>query len=122
MAMNRRHPGVTLLKPDAVKRIGWRARWKDPSTGKYVKKTIPPSRATTVELRVAWAIEKSVALGKRLPPRPSEPRFLRRHRPQQEAGPRPLNKRERFKVLERDAFRCVYCGRSSKGWRSRSIT
>lgn len=60
----RRHPGVVLLKPDAARRIGWRARYQDPDSGRTVKETLPAS-LSTVELREDWAVRKSKALALR---------------------------------------------------------
>ncbi len=60
----RRHPGVVLLKPDPVRRIGWRARYKDPDSGTTVKETLPHLLSTR-EAREDWATRKSRALEKR---------------------------------------------------------
>lgn len=60
----RRHPGVVLLKPDPVRRIGWRARYADPDTGRTTKETLDAS-LTTTEARADWAVRKSKALAKR---------------------------------------------------------
>ncbi len=59
-----RHPGVTLLKPDPARRIGHRARYKDPDSGKTVKESLDPG-LRTLELREDWAARKSLALAKR---------------------------------------------------------
>ena len=55
---------MTLLKPDAERRIGWRARYVDPDSGRTVKETLE-AILTTEELRTEWAIRKSRALAKR---------------------------------------------------------
>jgi integrase len=60
----RRHPGVTLIKPEPDRRIGWRARWRDPDSGKVVKETLDVG-LRTAELREEWAARKSKALAKR---------------------------------------------------------
>jgi integrase len=60
----RRHPGVTLLKPDPERRIGWRARYVDPDTGRMMKESLEPILSTE-EARTEWAIRKSRALAKR---------------------------------------------------------
>ncbi len=60
----RRHPGVVLLKPDPARRIGWRARFTDPDSGKVTKETLDASLSTS-ELREDWAVDKSQALAKR---------------------------------------------------------
>lgn len=59
-----RHPGVVLLKPDPERRIGWRARYVDPDSGKTTKETLDAS-LTTDELRAEWAVKKSKALARR---------------------------------------------------------
>lgn len=59
-----KHPGVVLVKPDPAKRMGWRARYKDPDKRKYVRETLDASY-TTVEQREAWAVSKSRELAKR---------------------------------------------------------
>lgn len=72
-----KHPGVTLLKPEPARGIGWRARvvevdtcvMKDGeialSSGKY-KKVALPSDLTTAEQREAWAVDKAKELAKRI--------------------------------------------------------
>jgi len=60
----RRHPGVTLMKPDATARTGWRARYTDPDTGKLKKETLP-ANLTTSEQRDGWAADKSTEIRKR---------------------------------------------------------
>jgi integrase len=60
----RRHPGVTLKKPDPVRRIGWRAQYVDPDSGSTVRETVPAA-LTTAELREDWAVRKSKALALR---------------------------------------------------------
>lgn len=55
----RRHPGVVLIKPDPARRIGWRARYTDPDTGKTCKPTLPEPDARDIDTRAAWAGDKS---------------------------------------------------------------
>jgi len=59
-----KHPGVVLIKPDLARRIGWRARYTDPDSGRQVKETLDAS-LTTVEARDDWAVRKSRALARR---------------------------------------------------------
>jgi len=59
-----KHPGVVLLKPDLKRRIGHRARYIDPDTGKSTKETLDVA-LRTVELREDWAVRKSKALATR---------------------------------------------------------
>lgn len=59
-----RHRGVVLIKPDLERRIGWRARYKDPDSGKLVKLTLDPA-LTTLEQREAWATAKARELARR---------------------------------------------------------
>lgn len=59
-----KHPGVVLLKPDPARRIGWRARFVDPDTGRSTKETLDVALSTT-ELRDEWAVRKSKALAAR---------------------------------------------------------
>src|SRR4051812_31687030 len=58
-----RHRGVVLLKPNPKRRIGHRARWEDPDTGKTAYMTL--AGLTTDEARREWASRKSAALAKR---------------------------------------------------------
>lgn len=60
----RKHPGVVLIKPDVVRRIGWRARYADPDSGRMVKVSLS-AELTTDELRRLWAVTKSRELRKR---------------------------------------------------------
>lgn len=60
----RKHPGVVLIPPDPERRIGWRARFRDPDTGKLTKVTLNPL-LSTLELRENWAARKSKALARR---------------------------------------------------------
>lgn len=60
----KRHPGVVLIKPDEKRRIWWRARYRDPDSGKLVKVTLSLLLRTT-ELREDWAAKKSKELAKR---------------------------------------------------------
>ncbi|HVY27035.1 MAG TPA: hypothetical protein VHB79_10810 [Polyangiaceae bacterium] len=58
------HPGVVLLRPDPDGRHPhWRARFRDPDSGRVVKLTI--AELTTAEARRDWAIRKAKTLGKR---------------------------------------------------------
>jgi len=59
-----RHPGVVLIKPDAARRIGWRARYRDPDTHKLVKVSLDQA-LTTAEQRSVWAVNKSKQIAKR---------------------------------------------------------
>lgn len=59
-----RHPGVVLLKPEPAKRMGWRARFADPDTGKTVKQALDPA-LTTIEAREQWAVRKSREVAQR---------------------------------------------------------
>lgn len=56
-----KHRGVVLIKPDLERRIGWRARYRDPDTGRLLKVSLDPS-LTTDEGRLAWAVRKSKEL------------------------------------------------------------
>ncbi len=60
----RRHPGVVLIKPEPERRIGWRARYRDPDSCSMVKETVPAILRTR-EAREDWAARKSRALAKR---------------------------------------------------------
>lgn len=60
----KRHPGVTLIAADPVRRIGHRARFRDPDTGKLTKVSLDPALRTS-ELREDWAARKSKAIAKR---------------------------------------------------------
>jgi integrase len=64
----KRHPGVVLMKPAAATesggRIGWRARYIDPDSGKVKKVSLDPS-LTTAEQREDWAVDKSRTIAKR---------------------------------------------------------
>jgi integrase len=60
----KKHPGVVLLKPDPKKRMGWRARFKDPDRSRMVYVALP-AEYTTIELREEWAGRKSRELAKR---------------------------------------------------------
>lgn len=59
-----KHPGVVLLRPDESRRIWWRARYRDPDTGKIKKETLP-ARLTNAEARAGWAQNRSKELAKR---------------------------------------------------------
>ena len=59
-----KHPGVTLIKPDAERGIWWRVRYEDPETGRLKKATLDPSLRTT-ELRVQYAKRLSQRLSDR---------------------------------------------------------
>lgn len=58
-----RHPGVVLLKPNPKRRIGHRARWVDPDTGKETAMTLVG--LATDEARREWAARKAKVLAKR---------------------------------------------------------
>jgi integrase len=60
----RRHRGVTLVRPNAERRIGWRARYRDPDTGKTTWETLGASLSSD-EARAVWAVAKSRAIAKR---------------------------------------------------------
>ncbi|NRA34571.1 MAG: hypothetical protein HRU17_14645 [Polyangiaceae bacterium] len=60
----RKHPGVVLIRPEKSRRIGWRARFVDPDTGKSTKITLDRAYRTA-ELREDWARRKSRSLDKR---------------------------------------------------------
>ncbi|MGB5810797.1 MAG: hypothetical protein WBG86_09720, partial [Polyangiales bacterium] len=64
MSRRRRHPGVVLMKPEPERRIGWRARFADPDTGKQRKVSLP-RRLRTKDAREAWAVRKSRELERR---------------------------------------------------------
>lgn len=60
------HPGVVLLKPDAVhNHPTWRARFVDPDTGRSTKVRLDPVALRTAEARRDWAIRKSRSLAQR---------------------------------------------------------
>lgn len=59
-----KHKGVVLLKPDPVRRIGWRARYIDPDTERSTKETLDVA-LRTAELRAEWAVRKAKALATR---------------------------------------------------------
>lgn len=60
------HPGVVLIRPDvAARQPYWRARYKDPDTGREVKKRLDPLALRTAELRREWCIAKARELAKR---------------------------------------------------------
>lgn len=59
-----KHPGVVLIRPDEARRIGWRARFRDPDSGKLTKVSLDAS-LTTNEARQEWAVRKSRAIAKR---------------------------------------------------------
>ncbi|HEX7480289.1 MAG TPA: tyrosine-type recombinase/integrase [Polyangiales bacterium] len=63
MAKRKKHKGVVLLKPEGTH--GWRARYVDPDSGKFVKLSVPERDATTLELRADWAHDLSQKLSKR---------------------------------------------------------
>jgi integrase len=53
------------LKPNPDKRLGWRARYTDPDSGKRVYRTIPAEHAGTLEARQRWAVNKSAEIAGR---------------------------------------------------------
>lgn len=60
------HPGVVLLKPRPEHyQPNWRARFRDPDSGKTKTCTLPRLDARTAETRRAWATKKSKALARR---------------------------------------------------------
>jgi integrase len=60
----RKHPGVVLIKPSSAKRMGWRARYTDPDSGRSVYTSLDAA-LTHAEQREKWAVEKSRELTKR---------------------------------------------------------
>ena len=60
----KRHPGVSLIKPNHERRQGWRARYRDPDSGKTKWKTVP-AYAKTKEAREDWAVRLSQRLMQR---------------------------------------------------------
>lgn len=57
------HPGVVVQeKKLPTGRTTWRARWRDPDTGKTVYQSLTKLGKTTIESRTAWAINKSKTL------------------------------------------------------------
>jgi len=61
---SRKHPGVTLIKPDAKARTGWRVRFEDPDSGKTKRVTLDPGLRTR-EQREDWCTRKSKILARR---------------------------------------------------------
>ena len=57
------HPGVGLLAP--IGRHGWRAKYRDPDSGRVVRVSLDPHTARTLETRAAWAKAKSKELARR---------------------------------------------------------
>jgi hypothetical protein len=60
----RRHPGVVLIQPEPERGIGWRVRFRDPDSGKLVKRTVDPALRTR-EQREAYACKLADKLGRR---------------------------------------------------------
>ncbi len=60
----RRHPGVVLIKPDEKARTGWRVRYRDPDTGRLIKRTIDPALRTRAQ-REDYAYRLSEQLARR---------------------------------------------------------
>jgi integrase len=60
----KRHPGVVLIKPDEKRRIGWRARYVDPDSGRTVKVSLNPA-LRSADAREDWAARKSREIEKR---------------------------------------------------------
>jgi integrase len=59
------HRGVVLIRRKLPSGgSSWRARWKDPKTGKLVYLTLDPLELTTADARKDWAIAKSAKLAK----------------------------------------------------------
>ena len=61
----KRHPGVTIIKPDKTGRTGWRVRYVDADSGKTRKSKIPDAYIRTREDREAYAVRKSEQLADR---------------------------------------------------------
>jgi integrase len=61
----RRHPGVTLIKPDEKSRSGWRVRYKNPDKGKILKRTLDPVDAQTKLSRENYCVRLSERLQRR---------------------------------------------------------
>lgn len=61
---SKRHPGVVLIKPDEKARTGWRVRFRDPDSGRMVKRTIDPVLRTRAQ-RADYAIRVSERLARR---------------------------------------------------------
>lgn len=60
------HPGVVILRRTLpAGGTAWRARFRDPDTGKLVYDTLDPQELSTHEARADWAKRKSRALAKR---------------------------------------------------------
>ncbi len=60
------HPGVVLIPPETTGRHPyWRARFKDPDTGRLKKVRLNPVELPSAEARREWAIRKSKSLAKR---------------------------------------------------------
>jgi hypothetical protein len=73
-----RHKGVVLIRPDPVRRIGWRARYLDPDLDKQVKVSLDPA-LTTTEVRTDWAVRKAREIAdRRLEIERGEPRLVRK--------------------------------------------
>ncbi len=60
----RKHPGVVLMKANEARRIGHRARYTNPDTGKAVFESLDRA-LTTLEQRERWAAQKSKELARR---------------------------------------------------------
>lgn len=59
------HPGVVLIPPDSdasARRVTWRARYRDPASGRLVKVRLDPKVLPTAADRRRWAVGKSKAL------------------------------------------------------------
>lgn len=57
------HPGVVLVpRPLSSGTVSWRARWRDPDTGRTVWKTLDRVALNTAERRVRWASDMSQLL------------------------------------------------------------
>lgn len=58
------HPGVVLIKPDEKARTGWRVRYKDPDSGRMVRRTLDLVLSTPKQ-RKDFAVRLSEKLAKR---------------------------------------------------------
>lgn len=70
------HPGVVLIAPSAVgQHTAWRARFKDPDSGKLTKVRVPDEEDTPLKRR-DWAVRKSHTLqGRTLDIKSGSPRI-----------------------------------------------
>lgn len=60
------HSGIVLIPPDpAGRHTSWRARYRDPDSGRLVKVRIDPVACPSAATRRDWAIRKAKSLAKR---------------------------------------------------------